>query len=273
MLDAPDRFRGLVNDAVFAEFESSIGDVADAKYMPPYVYASPDWFEFEKASVYDHSWLALGRAGLAPNPGDYFTVDINDDPLMVVRDDEGKVRVFTAVCQHRGHLLAEGMGSVERGLFRCPLHSWSYNLQGKLVHAPEMNKTHWDKNSICLPELKVELWQGFVFASFDPDAEPLAPTLVQLEARDGELRRREHGQPPHGRPRAVSVELEDHARELHGALPQRISAQGHPRLRARARLRRAQPGRERDHAPNRVRSKGRRVQPDPPGVAQPDPER
>jgi len=176
-----EQFRHLVNDAVLADFERSTTDVADAIYMPPYTYCSDEWFEFEKAAIFDQSWLCVGRADLAPNPGDYFTLTINDDPLMVVRDENGAIRVMSAVCQHRGHLLADGTGSIERGLFRCPLHSWSYDLEGKLVHAPEMQKTHWDKNSIRLPELKVEIWQGFVFVHFDPDAAPLAPTLAQLE--------------------------------------------------------------------------------------------
>ena len=104
----------------------------------PYVYASEEWFEFEKAAVYDRSWLCVGRIDLLRQPGDYYTVTINDDPLMVVMDDEGQVRVMSSVCQHRGHLLAEDSGNAEIGLFRCPLHHWSYDLKGRLRHAPEM---------------------------------------------------------------------------------------------------------------------------------------
>lgn len=178
-----ERFSRLVDADVLDSMKSSIADVSDGRYMPPYVYASEEWFEFEKAAVYDRSWLCVGRLDLLRQPGDYYTVTINDDPLMVVMDDEGQVRVMSSVCQHRGHLLAEDSGNAETGLFRCPLHHWSYDLKGRLRHAPEMGRTNdFSRSDVCLPQLKVELWQGFVFAHFDDDAPPLAPTLAKLEA-------------------------------------------------------------------------------------------
>ena len=93
------RFAHLVDAGVLDSMESSIVDVGDGRYMPPYVYASEDWFEFEKAAVYDRSWLCVGRADLLRQPGDYYTITINDDPLLVVQDDEGEIRVMSAVCQ------------------------------------------------------------------------------------------------------------------------------------------------------------------------------
>ena len=179
---SPERFRSLVNDPTLQSLAESTVDVADAKYLPGWVYNSEDWFEYEKASVFDRSWLALGRADFLKKPGDYYTITVNDEPLIVVMDDEETIRVMSAVCRHRGHLLVEDAGCVERGLFRCPLHHWSYDLQGRLRHAPEMVKTNnFDRSEICLPQLKVELWQGFVFGHYDHDAPPLAPSLKRLE--------------------------------------------------------------------------------------------
>lgn len=181
-LGPAERFGQIVDADVLASLEQSTVDVADAKYLPGWAYSSEDWFEFEKASIFDRSWLCVGRADFLKKPGDYYTVTINNDPLIVVMGDDGAIRVLTAVCQHRGHLLVEGEGCAETGLFRCPLHSWTYDLQGRLKHAPEMRRTNFDRAAICLPQLKVELWQGFVFAHFDHDAAPLAPTLTTLEA-------------------------------------------------------------------------------------------
>jgi phenylpropionate dioxygenase-like ring-hydroxylating dioxygenase large terminal subunit len=179
---SPERFRPLVGDGVLRSLAESTVDVADAKYFPGWVYSSEEWFQYEQAAVYDRSWLALGRADFLKKPGDYYTITINDEPLIVLMDDDGAIRAMSAVCQHRGHLLVEDAGCAERGLFRCPLHHWSYDLKGQLRHAPEMRKTNdFDRNSICLPQLKVELWQGFVFAHFDHDAPPLAPSLKRLE--------------------------------------------------------------------------------------------
>ena len=181
MLTATERFGHLMNGDVLRTFERSTAEVTNASYLPPYVYTSEEWFEFEKAAIHDRSWLCVGRTGLLPNPGDYFTITINDDPLLAVRGSDGEIRVMTAVCQHRGMLLAEGSGCVERGLFRCPLHSWSYDLEGRLRHAPEMNQSNLDRTSIRLPQLKVEIWMGFIFVNFDEHAAPIAPTLKKLE--------------------------------------------------------------------------------------------
>ena len=65
-MQSADQFRHLVNDSVLADLEQSTVDVADAKYMPPYTYCSEGWFEFEKAAIFDRSWLCLGRADLVP---------------------------------------------------------------------------------------------------------------------------------------------------------------------------------------------------------------
>ncbi len=71
---------------------------------------------------------------------------------------------------------SRGSGNCGRS-FQCHYHWWRYDLEGRLVAAPEMSKTpDFELSSECLPQLAVELWNGFVFANFDHDAEPLAPT-------------------------------------------------------------------------------------------------
>ena len=87
---------------------------------------------------------------------------------------------MSAVCQHRGMLVAEGRGHA-RGLV-CPYHHWFYSLSGELVAAPEMDRTcNFEKSNHNLARLKVEIWQGFVFVNFDAGALPLAPRLRALD--------------------------------------------------------------------------------------------
>jgi phenylpropionate dioxygenase-like ring-hydroxylating dioxygenase large terminal subunit len=175
------RYGQFITPEFMDSLDQSTVEVADARFLPAELYTSEDWFEFEKDAIFNRSWLCVGRTDLAPTPGDYFTITINDDPLMVVRDDEGQIRVMSSVCRHRGHLIVEGTGHLEHGLFRCPLHYWSYDLSGQLVHTPEMNKSRFDRAQCRLPEFKTEIWNGFIFVNYDPDAEPLAPTLTKLD--------------------------------------------------------------------------------------------
>jgi len=167
-------------DYVVESGDESTTDVNDARALPPQCYTSYSFFEFEKRALFDREWLCVGRADLIPNPGDYLTITINDDPLLVVHGLDGHIRVMTAVCQHRSHLLAEVPGHTDR-IFRCPLHYWSYDTEGRVVNATGMKKArNFDKSDYCLPQLKVEVWEGFIFANHDWDAKPLAPTLSKL---------------------------------------------------------------------------------------------
>ena len=82
--------------------------------------------------------------------------------------------------------------------FTCPYHLWSYDLTGRLLGAPAMERTEaFDKKDYPLPALAVELWQGFVFVHLDANAAPLAPTLATYEPYLDALRPRAHGVPRH----------------------------------------------------------------------------
>lgn len=159
---------------------SSTG-VEEAVTLPPYCYTSTDFLEFEKEAIFSREWLCVGRQEEIPEPGDYFTITVCDEPLIVVRDRSGRIRVMSNVCQHRAALVAEGSGNCGRS-FRCHYHWWVYDLEGQLIGAPEMQRTPgFDMSEIRLPELQVEIWQGFVFANFDHEAEPLSPRLAKLD--------------------------------------------------------------------------------------------
>jgi phenylpropionate dioxygenase-like ring-hydroxylating dioxygenase large terminal subunit len=177
-------------------FEASATGFADAISLPPAVYTDPDFYDFEIDAVFRREWLCVGRVDQVAEVGDFFTVNLMGEPLIVVRDRDRTVRVMSSVCQHRGMCVTappqrppeewfepvpETKGNRKR--FKCPYHWWTYDLDGRLVAAPEMARTNnFSKADIRLPQLKVEVWKGFVFVNFDPDAAPLAPRLTALDA-------------------------------------------------------------------------------------------
>lgn len=169
--------------SILSQLGPSLLETKEARSMPAEVYTSQAFFDFEKEAIFARNWLCVGRQEQVPNPGDYYTIQINDDPLIVARDKNMEIHVISAVCQHRGHLVAEGSGNCKN--FRCPLHWWTYGLDGELVSAPEMIRIEpFDilRHDHSLPSLKVEIWNGFIFCHFDPNAAPLAPTLTKLDA-------------------------------------------------------------------------------------------
>jgi phenylpropionate dioxygenase-like ring-hydroxylating dioxygenase large terminal subunit len=167
--------------AIVADVAASTGDVAQARSMPPAAYTSERFYEFEKDAVFGRSWLFLCHVSQIPKPGDSHLVTLAGEPLIVVRGAEGEIRVMSAVCQHRAHVIPEVDKEVMR--LRCPYHYWTYNLDGSLHSAPSMRPAHdldQLRATIALPTVRVEVWEGLVFANLDPDAEPLAPTLAFL---------------------------------------------------------------------------------------------
>ena len=156
--------------------------LAEASPLPARIYVDPDVFAAEREHIFRGEWLPAGVAAQIPDPGDYFSVDIAEQPIVVLRNDAGTIRTFYRVCRHRSALIVEGKGNART--FQCPYHCWTYDLSGKLVSAPDMHKsTAFRKQDIQLMEVKTEIWNGIIMINFDPDAEALAPRLEELNER------------------------------------------------------------------------------------------
>ncbi|HBU03544.1 MAG TPA: (2Fe-2S)-binding protein [Acidimicrobiaceae bacterium] len=156
--------------------DASTYDVTRAATLPPELYTSTEAFGFEREAIFMKEWLAVGRAERISEPGDWFTVDLLGEPIIVVRTKSGAISAMSAVCQHRAMQICEGEGN--NSTFKCPYHHWIYGQDGRLLGAPAMERTEeFSKADWGLPSLAVEEWLGFIFVNFDVNAEPLAPTL------------------------------------------------------------------------------------------------
>jgi phenylpropionate dioxygenase-like ring-hydroxylating dioxygenase large terminal subunit len=102
--------------------------------MPKAVYTSPDFAKAEEEHIFAKEWLCAGRADALPNPGDYLTMVIAGEPVIILRDRDGVLRGMSNVCRHRMSTLLEGRGNVRSIV--CPYHAWTYNLDGSLRGAP-----------------------------------------------------------------------------------------------------------------------------------------
>lgn len=154
-----------------------------SQMLPRGFYAQADFWEFERDAVFSRSWVCVGRADQIPNPGDYLAPQVAGEPLLVTRTDAGAIHAMSALCQHRGEVLTCEAGS--RKSFKCPLHFWTWDLEGGLISAPRMGgapEVERLRATLRLTPVKVELWHGFVFVNLDPAAKPLAPSLRKLEA-------------------------------------------------------------------------------------------
>ena len=144
-------------------------------------YTDPAVFAAEKEAVFFRNWLVVGHVTQVPNPGDFFTLMLFDQPVAVLRGRDGTLRAFHNVCQHRGHRLLKGEGNIKVAM-TCPYHAWAYDTTGALRQAPNAeNVPGFDRSAVHLTPLGLDTMAGFIFVNFDAAARPLAETAPGLE--------------------------------------------------------------------------------------------
>lgn len=143
--------------------------------LPGHAYTDPAVLQHELISVFAASWQLVGHVGQVPTDGDFFTATVGDQAILVLRS-KGEVLALYNVCQHRGHeLLTPESGHVRQIV--CPYHAWTYDLDGRLLHARGS-----DVSGLRVPSLRVEIMSGFVFVNEAAEAvslEDYVPGVAQ----------------------------------------------------------------------------------------------
>lgn len=154
-------------------------DITQAWTLPAQANIDPEVFAQEKQRIFGRTWQLVGHRRQVENPGDYFTAQVVEEPLLVVRGADGQLRAFFNVCRHRAGPAAQGCGS--RKLFRCVYHGWTYALDGSLVHSTEMDGVRgFRPQDFALVPVRCEEWFNLVFVNLDPQASPLLDALGEL---------------------------------------------------------------------------------------------
>ena len=147
--------------------------LSEARTLPAWCYTSETFHRRERERIFLHAWQLVGRSEELPAPGDYRCTETAGGSVIVLRDDAGEVRAFANTCRHRGARLLDGAGKCARIV--CPYHGWTYALDGSLRAAAQMQRARdFRRSDYGLVPLRTEIWQGFIFVSFDPDIAPLS---------------------------------------------------------------------------------------------------
>ena len=151
----------------------------EAKAMPVSAYTSEQFAKLEEEHIFAKSWLCAGRAEALPEPGDYLTMEIAGEPIIVLRDGDHQLRAMSNICRHRMSVLLEGRGN--RKTITCPYHAWTYNLDGSLRAAPamDMNKS-FCKSQTSLPAVRCVDWKGWIMVTLDPELPEPAEQLKEV---------------------------------------------------------------------------------------------
>ena len=156
-----------------------------ARAMPPAVYTSGDFLKRELSDVFSQDWFCVGRASALGKRGDYLTLELAGQPIIVIRDRDGTIQALSNVCLHRMSTLLDGRGNTSSIV--CPYHAWTYNLDGSLRGAPAMTQNEgFCKQSYKLPKVRCEEWLGWLFVTLNPDAPTAASQLSRVEELVGD---------------------------------------------------------------------------------------
>ena len=122
--------------------------------------------------------MFAGHACEIPNPGDYLTLDVDSDSIIVMRGDAGTVLAMHNVCRHRGSIIcAEPSGHVNRLV--CPYHQWAYGLDGALLACRGM-QPDLDKSQLGLHRVHACEVAGLIFISLARVPLPFQPARQAL---------------------------------------------------------------------------------------------
>jgi len=145
-------------------------------------FSDPRVYDLERTRLFPKSWLFVAHESEVPNPGDYVTRYMGEDPVLVTRAADGRIRVLLNVCRHRARLLC----STDRGTashFMCPYHGWTFTNTGELTGVPyfesyqgRLKKEEWGLQGVP----RVEAYHGLLFASWDAGIRPLLDHLGDL---------------------------------------------------------------------------------------------
>jgi Rieske 2Fe-2S family protein len=142
-------------------------------------YNDPEFYRLDLETIFYRDWLFAGHDCEIPAPGNYFTMRIGDYPIIVMRQRDGSIRALHNTCRHRGSRICPNeSGTVKRLV--CPYHQWSYDLDGRLLRARQMNGD-LDKDRLGLKTIPCETVGGSIFICLAPAAPSFEPFRAQVE--------------------------------------------------------------------------------------------
>jgi choline monooxygenase len=157
---------------------------AESMSLRAEAYTDPRWLDVDVRAIFARTWQLVCHVEKLATSGSYVSTTVAGMPVAVVRDRDGGLRAFYNVCKHRAHELFSGSGTTRNIV--CPYHAWTYGLDGRLKAARRADRmASFDKDDICLDQVQVEEFGGFVYVNLDRTAAPLheqaGDLLIEIE--------------------------------------------------------------------------------------------
>jgi phenylpropionate dioxygenase-like ring-hydroxylating dioxygenase large terminal subunit len=147
------------------------------------VYTDQEIFDREIERIFERVWVYCGHESQVKQPGDFYTVQIGRQPMIMVRDASGGINVLYNRCPHRGVQLCGAASGNTGSSFVCSYHAWSFRLDGTVKGIPLQRGYEGTRMNSSNPDCsmkraaRVDTYRGFVFVSLADDGVGLAEFL------------------------------------------------------------------------------------------------
>jgi len=157
-------------------------DPQDDFSLPGWIYHDPEYFRVEMERVIRPSWQIVCHQSDIPAPGDWRTLDLLGESIIVIRGQDDAVRAFANVCRHRGSRLVDGLEGCAKRL-TCPYHAWTYATDGRLIGLPHREDyVDLDPSEWGLFPVELEAWHGFLFIRLERGGPSVSEMMMPHEA-------------------------------------------------------------------------------------------
>ena len=163
---------------------SSLTQLVEPDRVHRHVYTDAQIFDLEMERIHERVWIYCGHESQVQQPGDYYTVQIGRQPMLMVRGNDRKVHVLYNRCPHRGNMMCGDRYGNTGEFFRCSYHAWTFHHDGKLKNIPMMESgyegtklTRDNPDCNMKNAARVDAYRGFVFASLVQDGPSLTEFL------------------------------------------------------------------------------------------------
>jgi len=149
--------------------------------LPGWLYNDPETYALEQARIFRRSWQLVCHLSDLPKAGDWQSLAVGNEALIVIRGDDGGVRALSNICRHRAARLVDGTQGCARKLI-CPYHAWTYELDGRLSGVPgKRDYPAFDLSDYGLHRFAVEVWRGFIFIRIEGGGPSVADMMAPYE--------------------------------------------------------------------------------------------
>ncbi|AKA02264.1 2Fe-2S ferredoxin [Streptomyces noursei ZPM] len=147
--------------------------------LPGRTYTDPDVFRQEQQALFERLWFCAVRSADLGRPGAFRTVRVGRESVLITRNRTGELRAFLNVCRHRGaQLCTAESGEVRRNL-QCPYHAWTYDLDGRLVAAPNLQRMpDVDRTERGLVTVPLREWLGYAWVCLADEPPSFEDTVI-----------------------------------------------------------------------------------------------